>query len=152
MELRKILKIAVIAHLLLSIIGYFTTKTLVPYLPKQLRDYEILLSKQESTNIDLLIIVVMTTLLLGYLISLVGLFFILPWSKWFYTTVILLMIIFLLFLGPIVDHALSNVISSLESIATGIIFCLLFFTNVMSDDRGNSQVGQALPANHLRAD
>ncbi len=140
MNLRKVLRVSVVVQLLLSMIYYIVSKKLIVYLPKELRDYEMSLYKQESTNIDLLIMVILVTMILGQLISLIGLFFILPWAKWFYTTVFVIMLIFALFMGPTVDHALGNIIGSLSSIATGIIFCLLFFTNVMSDDRGENGV------------
>ncbi len=116
MDLRKILRIALVAEWILVIVN-------IPA------------SKDNTWVSDVNAIVSLTTgpLILGYLISSIGLFFIKSWAKWSYTIFVVINLLLGFFTGPISvhKHAFSNIIGYLSLIVTAIILYLLFFTNVM---------------------
>ncbi len=135
MNLQKILRVAVVLHGLLIIVSIPVSKILDAYLPIQLRNYKLWVHEQGYTNVEFAIMLIATIVCVGHIISSIGLFFLKPWAKWPYSVCVLLILIISLFLRPTVEHALTNPIGGVSSMASGVILYMLFFTDVISKKR-----------------
>ncbi len=132
MDLRKRLRIAVVVQWFLIIVSIPVTRILDAYLPIQLRNYKLWVNEQGYNNVEFAIMLVATIVCVVHIISSIGLFFLKPWAKWYYCTCIALFLIISLFLRPTVEHALTNPIGGVSSMASGVVLYMIFFTNVIS--------------------
>jgi len=132
MNLRKILRIAVIVQLLPTIGYMYASNKINTYLPVQLQDYKMLVHEQDLSSVEYAIMMVGVIALVGYVISSIGLFFIQPWAKWTYVTLIAVTFVISPFTGPMVEHALSSISGTISGFARGATLYMLFFTDVIS--------------------
>jgi uncharacterized membrane protein (DUF2068 family) len=132
LDLQKILRIAVVLHGLLIIVCIPVSRILDAYLPIQLLNYKLWVHEQGLINVELSIIPPLVIIAcVCHLISSIGLFFFKPWAKWAYSACIALVLILLPFMGPRVEHALTQPIEGVQTMATGVILYMIFFTNVI---------------------
>jgi hypothetical protein len=73
------------------------------------------------------------TFLIVYLVSLIGLWLLKPWSKHLYIISTIGIFCLYPFLGPTVEHSASTLIEAISSTCSGCIVALILFTPVISN-------------------
>jgi len=105
---------------------------IVESLPNLLKEYLISEENRDLTTFEIVFALTSIPLLLIYVVSAVGLFFLKPWAKTPYVFVNIAMVLTVPFLGPTVEHAITSTIGSIESVLLGLTFGLLYFSDTLS--------------------
>ncbi len=129
MKLKKVLRTAIIAEWVISLLYIFATLTLETDLPAHVQEYIQWLDEVEV--IATTEIVVLILFIIAALITSIGLFFFKPWAKQTYLIITITGFV----IGPlistqVVEHGLASSIGDISSLIPGFILALLFFTDV----------------------
>ncbi len=129
MKLKKVLRTAIIAEWVISLLYIFATLTLETDLPAHVQEYIQWLDEVEV--IATTEIVVLILFIIAALITSIGLFFFKPWAKQTYLIITITGFV----IGPlistqVVEHGLASSIGDISSLIAGFILALLFFTDV----------------------
>jgi hypothetical protein len=129
MKLKKVLRTAIIAEWVISLLYIFATLTLETDLPAHVQEYIQWLDEVEV--IATTEIVVLILFIIAALITSIGLFFFKPWAKQTYLIITITGFV----IGPlistqVVEHGLASSIGDIPSLIAGFILALLFFTDV----------------------
>ena len=129
MELKKVLRTAIIAEWVISLLYLFATLNLETDLPVHVQEYIQWLDEVEV--IATTEIVVLILFIIAALITSIGLFFFKPWAKQtFLIITIIWFVISPLIITQVVEHGLTSSIGDILSLIPGFILALLFFTDV----------------------
>ncbi len=129
MKLKKVLRTAIIAEWVISLLYLFATLNLETDLPAHVQEYIQWLDEVEV--IATTEIVVLILFIIAALITSIGLFFFKPWAKQTYLIITITGFV----IGPlistqVVEHGLASSIGDISSLIAGFILALLFFTDV----------------------
>ena len=129
MKLKKVLRTAIIAEWVISLLYIFATLTLETDLPAHVQEYIQWLDEVEV--IATTEIVVLILFIIAALITSIGLFFFKPWAKQTYLIITITGFV----IGPlistqVVEHGLASSIGDIPSLIAGFLLALLFFTDV----------------------
>ena len=137
MKLKKVLRTAIIAEWVISLLYIFATLTLETDLPAHVQEYIQWLDEVEV--IATTEIVVLILFFIAALITSIGLFFFKPWAKQTYLTITIIGFV----IGPlisteVVEHGLASSIGDIHSLIPGFILALLFFTDVYKNNEAST--------------
>lgn len=129
MELKKVLRAAIIAEWVISLLYLFATLNLETDLPVHVQEYIQWLDEVEV--IATTEIVVLILFIIAALITSIGLFFFKPWAKQTYLIITIIGYVISPLISPqVVEHGLTSSIGDILSLIPGFILALLFFTDV----------------------
>jgi hypothetical protein len=72
------------------------------------------------------------TLIIAAVVSWIALWLLKPWARVLYTAVVIISLVFALFLGPVVTSSLAEVLSTISTLASGLILGLIWFSELRS--------------------
>jgi len=129
LELKKVLRAAIIAEWVISLLYLFATLNLETDLPVHVQEYIQWLDEVEV--IATTEIVVLILFIIAALITSIGLFFFKPWAKQTYLIITIIGYVISPLISPqVVEHGLTSTIGDILSLIPGFILALLFFTDV----------------------
>ena len=131
MKIEVIFRTVLVLQLTLLMSVVVVDSYFIEHLPDILQEYWLIEEQREIATSEAILFLFVYPLLLLYLASIVGLFFLKTWAKYFYigTTVVLFFLV--PFFGPTVEHAFATTLSSLESTSIGFIIAMLLLTDVV---------------------
>jgi uncharacterized membrane protein YcgQ (UPF0703/DUF1980 family) len=119
--------------IILTIVATFTTE---PYLPIKLQMY--LANELEMLSLfQTLVLIVLLIVMIFYLVSVVGLIFTKLWARKLFIVTTFIIFPLSLFIGPVVEHAITYTLDQLVTLIQGMIFGLLLFTSTYQDSIHN---------------
>ena len=129
MKLKKVLRTAIIAEWVISLLYLFATLNLETDLPVHVQEYIQWIDEVEV--IATTEIVVLILFIIAALITSIGLFFFKPWAKQTYLIITIIgFLISPLIESQVIEHGLSSSIGDISNVITGFILALLYFTDV----------------------
>ena len=131
MKIDVIFRLVLGLQLTLLVLSVVADSYSVAYLPEILQEYWYIEDQREMTDSEAMLFLFIYPLLLLYLASIVGLFFLKAWAKWLYIGTTVIMFFIVPFLGPTVEHAFVTTLGSLESLCVGFIFAVLLLTDTV---------------------
>ncbi|EDM25271.1 hypothetical protein LNTAR_24868 [Lentisphaera araneosa HTCC2155] len=135
----KILKSLVVLEFILIILGLIVGFYLENSLPKELKNWLDSQTALPMTTKDEFSLYWGLSFIITYLISMIGLYLLKPWSKRLYIISTVGLFCIYPILGPTVEHAASTLINEMASICSGCIFALILFTPVLSKMKKSNQ-------------
>jgi len=137
MKLKKVLRTAIIAEWVISLLYLFATLTLETDLPAHVQEYIQWLDEVEV--IATTEIVVLILFIIAALIASIGLFFFKPWAKQTYLIITIIGFV----IGPlistqVIEHGLASSIGDIPTLIAGFILALLFFTDVYKNNEAST--------------
>lgn len=132
MEMRKVLRVAIVAEWILVAVTLTLSAVLERFLPAPLQDYLKAQSHLDLGVSDLLILAGLGIFLVGFLTSTIGLFAGRPWARWVYLGAEILGCVLMLFMGPNVGHMAASAFESATAVVSGLILGIAFFTDALT--------------------
>jgi hypothetical protein len=139
----KMLRLLVVAQIVLVLMCTILSIVLDSYLPPPLHKWKQIEAEQEISKMEVFILIVAIPCLLGLVVGLVGLYFRKRWAAWCYFAAVLIGFLVSPFVGPTVEHGLSDTFWHLSSIVDGGIFMLAFFSGALPSKAVDELRGKA---------
>ena len=131
MDMRKVLRIALVAEWILVAVTLTLSAVLERFLPAPLQEYLKAQSQLDLQASDILIFLGLGIFLVGFLTSSIALFAGKRWARWLYLGAEVLGCALVLFLGPTVMHPIATACENAASTFSGLILGLAFFTDAL---------------------
>jgi hypothetical protein len=97
--------------------------------PEPLQEF---LLTREQGPIRAATLLVFGALFIALVVSWISLWLLKPWARMLYTAVVIIFLVFTLFLGPVVTSSLGEVLSTISTLASGLILGLVWFSELRS--------------------
>ncbi len=131
MNVRKALRIALLAEWGLIIATIASSFLLESALPSPLRQYVQAESERDLALADLPIALGGILILISTIATTIGLFLFQRWARPFYLVTTLASFGIILLAGPSVEHAVSETLGELAVLVSGVILGMIYFTNAL---------------------
>ncbi|UAB73834.1 hypothetical protein INR79_22070 [Vibrio sp. SCSIO 43132] len=129
MDNTKRIKWFVALELFLVVASVIVAFSLESQLPPLLQEYLTQEMESEFTSTDSAVLFIAIPFLVIYFVSTIGILLTKPWAKNLYIFSVVSGVVFMPFMGPTVDHAISSTINYLATLTMGIVLALLLFTH-----------------------
>ncbi len=132
MDMRKVLRVALVAEWALVLASLTLAITLERFLPAPLHDYLKAESERDLHASEMLVLLGLGVFFVGFLVSSIGLFALKGWARWLYLGAEVIGCVIMMFAGPSVGHAVSSAFESATTVVSGLILGLAFFTDALA--------------------
>ena len=128
MDTTNHIRILAVMELVLLIASLTASLSLESHLHPLLQEYLQIENEWDLSRIEDIILMLAIPIVVAHIVSVFGLMFIKNWAVSLFIITSIVLIIFGLFTGPVVDHAISSSLAGLAYMAEGIILYHLFFS------------------------
>jgi hypothetical protein len=127
------LRTAIVFEWLFGLSTIILSITLERFLPDPLREYLAVEAESVPSLAEFLILPLAIVMLLVLIASSIGLLLLQRWARWGYLASMALSCVLMPFLGPHVEHALTEAFDMASMILSGVVIGLAFFTNAIPE-------------------
>lgn len=138
MNVRKALRIAILAEWGLIIATIASSFLLESSLPSPLRGYVQAESERDLTPADLPVAIGGILILVLTVVGTIGLFLFQRWARPLYLVTTLASFAVVLLAGPSVEHAASETLGELAVLVSGVILGMIYFTSALEPQGSDS--------------
>lgn len=137
------IKYLAITELLLFILTVIASYYFESYLDPLLQEYLAYENNIDISNLTLFLYIAILLATLINIISLIGLIFIKSWAKKLYLISTCIMFLSVPFLGPYVDHGITDALDGIASLTTGALLAMLYYTKNAFNKPSNSDAASS---------
>jgi hypothetical protein len=127
MALITALRALIVVEFVSNLLAISADLALESTFPEPLQEF---LLTREQGPLSAATLLVFGALFIALVVSWISLWLLKPWARMLYTAVVIIFLVFTLFLGPVVTSSPGEVLSTISTLASGVILGLVWFSEL----------------------